>query len=258
MKGRISYIIVACLWSIFSLGQSKVNVTITNPTDIHLCTNSDFLTIEVRNISASTVSGIETKVELSTGITYISGSLSSTNVTEKNISNLSEPVFSIPNLGITQSATFKIKLNTSCGLSAFLNNGGLALAKTTTLFSGGSVSQNSSAFNIKQPSLQIQGITNQLKTADLGDVFERKITVKNSGAGKLGTFSLIREYLNGQRLIATNGGTITTSGNKTTSLLDSTDFKTIGNSDIFVDFGESCVFTDSIRVVACTNLSAKY
>lgn len=258
MKVRISYIIVACLWSIFSLGQSKVNVTITNPTDIHLCTNSDFLTIEVRNISASTVSGIETKVELSTGITYISGSLSSTNVTEKNISNLSEPVFSIPNLGITQSATFKIKLNTSCGLSAFLNNGGLALAKTTTLFSGGSVSQNSSAFNIKQPSLQIQGITNQLKTADLGDVFERKITVKNSGAGKLGTFSLIREYRNGQRLIATNGGTITTAGNKTTSLLDSTDFKTIGNSDIFLDFGESFVFTDSIRVVACTNLSVKY
>ncbi len=258
MKGRISYIIVACLWSIFSLGQSKVNVTITNPTDIHLCTNSDFLTVEVRNISASTVSGIETKVELPNGIAYISGSLSSSNVTEKNISNLSQPVFNIPNLGITQSATFKIKLNTSCGLSAFLNNGGLAQAKTTTLYSGGSVSQNSSAFNIKQPSLQIMGMTNQLKTADLNEVFERKITFQNNGAGKLASFSLIREYFSGQQLIASNGGTITTAGGKTTSQLDSNDFKTIGNSDIFLDFGESFVFTDSIRVVGCTNLSARY
>jgi gliding motility-associated-like protein len=243
---------------LFTHGQNKIGVTITNPSDIHLCTTSDFITIEVRNTSATGVASIETKVELPSGIEYVANSISSSNVTEKTITNLSKPVFNIPNLGITQAATFKIKVNTKCDLSTFLNNGGLPIAKTTTLYFGGSVVKNSSAFNIKQPSLQIQSITNQLKAAVIGETFTRKITVKNNGSGRLNGFQLIREYYGGHQLLGVNGGTITYGTNKTISTLDSNDFKTIGNSDIFLDFGESFVFTDSVRVRGCTNLNSRY
>ena len=120
-----------------SLAQSKLNIKIKNPSQVDLCIESDYLEIEVRNTTTAIVSGIETRVNFPKGITYVRGSLSGTGVSEKNTSNLSNPVFSLSNIGIAQSRIIKIKLNTSCDISLFLNNGGLAIVKTTTLYSGG-------------------------------------------------------------------------------------------------------------------------
>ena len=244
--------------SLSALAQSKLNTTVTNPSNFYLCIASDYLEVEVRNISTSSVSGIETKITLPAGITYISGSLSGAGIGEKNITDLTNPVFSLPNLATTQFSLIKIKLNTPCGASTFLNSGGLAIIKTITLYRGGSVSKNSNVLNIKQPSLIIPTISNQLKTADLGEKFERKISVKNSGSGKLKNLTFKRTYTAGQGLISYDGGTTTQSGYVTTSALDSSDFKTVGNGDIYLDFNETFIFTDSIEVLLCSNLAASY
>ena len=258
MKRLALYSILLVTLNAAVLGQNKLSVSITNPSEIHLCIASDFLEVEVRNVTTSSVTGIETKVTLPAGMTYISGSLSGSGITEKNITDLTNPVFSLPNLAITQSSVIKLKVNTPCGVSAFLNNGGLAIVKTSTLYSGGSVSKNGSVLAIKQPSLVIPSITNQLKTADLGDLFERKISIKNSGSGKLKSLTFKRTYTAGQRLVSYDGGTTNQSGNVTTSILDSSDFKNIGNGDIYLDLNETFVFTDSIEVLSCVNLAAAY
>ena len=251
--------ILILLISMFSsLAQSKLNIKINNPSQVDLCIESDYLEIEVRNTTTSIVSGIETQVNFPKGITYAKGSLSGTGVSEKNISNLSNPVFSLSNIGIAQSRIIKIKMNTSCDISLFLNNGGLAIVKTTTLYSGGSVQKNGNVLNIKQPSLSIQNITNQLKTADLGDSYTREITIKNSGLGKLKQLTFNRFYNNGQRLISYNAIRTVKNGLNTISTLDSNDFKTIGNKDIYFDYNETFIFIDSIEVVACNNLNATY
>ncbi len=140
------------------------------------------------------------------------------------------------------------------------NSGGLAIIKTITLYSGGSVSKNSNVLNIKQPSLVIPTISNQLKIADLGEIFERKISVKNSGSGKLENPTFKRTYTAGQGLVSYNGGTTTQSGYATTSMLNSSDFKTIGNGNIYLDFNETFIFTDSIEVFLCSEptLSGQY
>ena len=241
-----------------SLAQSKLNIKIKNPSQVDLCIESDYLEIEVRNTTTSIVSGIETRVNFPKGITYVRGSLSGTGVSEKNTSNLSNPVFSLSNIGIAQSRIIKIKLNTSCDISLFLNNGGLAIVKTTTLYSGGSTQKNGNLLNIKQPSLGIQHITNQLKTADLRESYIREITIKNSGLGKLKQLTFNRFYNNGQRLISYNGSNTVIKGLNTISTLDSNDFKTIGNKDIYFDYNETFIFIDSIEVVACNNLNASY
>ena len=258
MKRLALYFILLVTLNAAVLGQNKLSVSITNPSEIHLCIASDFLEVEVRNVTTSSVTGIETKVTLPAGMTYISGSLSGSGITEKNITDLTNPVFSLPNLAITQSSVIKLKVNTPCGVSAFLNNGGLAIVKTSTLYSGGSVSKNGSVLAIKQPSLVIPSITNQLKTADLGDLFERKISIKNSGSGKLKSLTFKRTYTAGQRLVSYDGGTTNQSGNVTTSILDSSDFKNIGNGDIYLDLNETFVFTDRIEVLSCVNLAAAY
>ncbi len=239
--------------------QSKLSVTISNPTDVHLCIESDELSIEVRNITTSTVSGIETEVSMPTGVTYVAGSLNSTGVTEKNITDLSKPVFSVSSLGLAQAATIRIKLNIDCSISAFLNNGGLAVVRTTTIYTGGSVAKNSSPLNVKQPSLQIQGITNQFKTVTrVGEIFTRQITLKNSGSGKLSSLSLRRTVQNGLVLLSAGGSNVTQSGDTTITTLDSSDFKSIGNNDIYLDLNETISLLDSIKVISCSNLSASF
>ena len=256
---RWSISVLIILISIFSsFAQSKLNVKINNPSQVDLCIESDYLEIEVRNTTTSIVSGIETQVNFPKGITYSYGSLSGTGVSEKNISNLSNPVFSLSNIGVAQSRIIKIKLNTSCDISLFLNNGGLAIVKTTTLYSGGSIQKNGSVLNIKQPSIGIQNITNQLKTANLGDIYNREITLKNSGLGKLKQFSFNRFYNNGQNLIAYNGIKTVKNGLNYTTTLDSNDFKTIGNKDIYFDYNETFIFKDSIKVVKCVDLNVTY
>jgi hypothetical protein len=246
------------LVSSVSYGQSKLSVTISNPSEIHLCIPSDYVSIEIRNISTSTITGIETKVILPAGMLYIAGSLSGAGITEKNITNLAEPVFTIPNLSITQASTLQLRVTAPCSVSSFLNNGGLAILKTTTIYSGGSVTKNGNVLLIKQPSLVIHQITNQLQVADIGDVFERQITLKNGGSGKLTRITFQRTYNIGQNLIAYTGTNTTQTGNVTTTFLDSNDFKSIGNYDIYLDQNETYIFTDSVNVLSCNNLTAVY
>lgn len=245
-------------YSISSHAQSKLDIKITNPSVVHLCIESDYVEIEVRNRTTSVVSGIETQVFFPKGVAYVKGSALGMGIAEKNVANLSSPVFSVSNIGVAQSRTIKLKMAASCDLSSFLNNGGLALLKTTTLYTSGSVQKNGNVLNIRQPALLIQGITNQLKTADLGDTYERQITLKNSGLGKLERVVFNRLYNKGQQLIAWNGNQTTKNGNNTTTILDSNDFKTIGNRDIYFDYNETYVFTDSIKVVSCNDLTATY
>ena len=241
-----------------SIAQSKLNIQVTNPTQVNLCIASDYFEIEVRNTTTSVVSGIETQVNFPKGITYVKGSLSGTGVIEKNTLNLSSPVFSLSNIGIAQSRIIRLRMNISCDISLFLNNGGLAIVKTTTLYSGGSVQKNSNVLNIRQPSLSIQNITNQLKTADLGEIYNREITIKNNGFGKLKQITFNRFYNNGQKLIKHNGRNSFKNGLNTFSILDSNDFKTIGNNDIYFDYNETFIFNDSIEVIGCNNLNATY
>ncbi len=258
LRLRLIYILLTVIAVFTASAQSKLGVTITNPGDIHLCIESDFITIEVRNISASTVTGIETKVVLPSGMTYVTGSVTGSGVTEKDTSNLSQPIFNVSNLSITQARELKIKVRTACSISSFLNSGGLAIIRTTTAYSGGSVSANGNVLNIKQASLVVQSITNQLKVAYKYEKFERQIAVKNTGSGKLTSLTFSRTYNTGQVLFVTSGGSISTTGTTTTSILDTTDFKTIGNNDIYLDLNETYIFIDSIQVIACSNLNATY
>lgn len=238
--------------------QGKLAITISNPSAFELCVPSDYVEIEVRNITTSTVTGIECELELPTGVTYIAGSLTSSQASEKTITNLSKPVFSINNLSIAQAAIFKVRLNVGCDITAFLNNGGLAIIKSTTSYSGGSVDKSSSPFNVKQPSLQITSITNQLTTRNLNEVFVRVVTLKNSGTGRLPAAKFWRRYQNGLQLISAQGGTITTNGDTIFSTLDSAAFVSVGNNDKYLDLNETITLTDTIKVISCSNLATFY
>jgi len=236
------------------LGQGRLAVSISNPSKFELCIPSDDVLIEVRNITTSSVTGIECELILPTGVTYIPNSIASNQVTEKTITNLSRPIFSVNNLNITQAGVFRIKLNIGCAITGFLNNGGLAIIRSTTSYTGGSVDQSSSPFNVQQASLQITNVTNQLKTANLQEIFVRTVTLRNSGTGRLANATFYRRYQSGLELISAQGGVISYSGDTVFSHLDSAAFIGIGNNDQYFDLNETITLTDTIKVISCTNL----
>lgn len=253
-----SFIIFIMLNALGAFGQGKLAVSISNPSKFELCIPSDDVQIEVRNITTSSVTGIECELILPTGVTYIPNSISSNQVTEKTITNLSRPIFSVNNLNITQAGVFRIKLNIGCAIAGFLNNGGLAIIRSTTSYTGGSVDKSSSPFNVQQASLQITNVTNQLKTANLQEIFVRTVTLKNSGTGRLANATFYRIYQSGLQLITAQGGTIKFSGDTVFSYLDSAAFMGIGNNDQYFDLNETITLTDTIKVISCSNLITQY
>ncbi|MFY0642899.1 MAG: gliding motility-associated C-terminal domain-containing protein [Bacteroidia bacterium] len=254
----ITLLAVALMAQISVWGQSKVSVTITKPSEFHLCIVSDLVDIEVRNITTGTVTGLEVQLDLPTGVQYDSNSVLGVGISEKNVSNLSKPIFSVDDLAFASSRTLSFKLKIDCSVSAFLNGGGIAQIKSITNYTGGSVNENSTALNIKQPSLQIQSISKQLYTADVGEVFVREIKLKNSGTGKIAQFELRRIYENGLIHVGTSGKTNQSSLDTFWTFLDSSDIVLQGNYDKFLDLNEEVVISDTMRVDGCNNLGTDY
>lgn len=250
--------LVALLLTTFAMAQSKLNVTITNPSVIDVCVASDFLQIEVRNITTSNVTSIQTTVTLPTGLEYVAGSLSGSCATENSITNLSQPVFDVSDLGVASACVIKIRLKANCDLLPLVNKGALIEVKTSTTYSGGSVSKTSSPLNVKQPSLQISSITNQLASVDLGQRFVRTVTIKNSGTGIVKDFELLRVYQKGLKIVGTSANNTSSSGDSTNTLIDSAMLSAVGDKDGFLDLNEVIVISDTILVQKCTDLNASY
>lgn len=245
------------LLSTTAFGQAKVSVTITNPTSYETCIPSDYVVVNVRNITTSTLTGVECEVDLPTGTSYISGSLNSTGVTEKNTSNLNKPQFDLGNIGVASSKDIRIRVTIGCGIVNFLNNGGFAVINTNTTFPGGSITTTSTPMSINQPSLQIDNITNQLVSVDRNESFVRSITLKNTGNGKLSSAQFIRINGSGISVIGVSGNTITRNDSILLTL-DSSSFVQVGNKDKYLDLNETITLYDTLRVDECNGLTTRY
>ena len=256
---RIVYLLAVVFLAQLTLwGQSKVSVTITKPSEFHVCLVSDLVQLEVRNITTSNVTGLEVELDLPTGVQYDSNSISGTGISEKDVSNLSKPVFAVDDLAFATSRTLVFRLKIDCSVAAFLNSGGIALIKSTTRYTGGSVSENSTALNIKQPSLQIQSISNQLYTAEVGEVFVREIKIKNSGTGRIANGELRRVYESDLKHLGTNAANSVSSSDTVWTIFDSSDLVSQGNFDKYLDLNEELIVSDTIKVVDCNKLGAAY
>ena len=240
------------------IAQGKLAITLINPSDIHICQEGKYLDIEIRNTTLNTVSAVTAAVELPNGFYYDLGTVSGTGVTESNVTNLSKPVFAMGNIGVATARTFKIKVKTDCGLSSFLNGGGLAAYKVIVSYTGGNQSKISSPLTVLQPSLVFSSISNQLNTVDIGDVFIRELKVKNEGSGKLSKIEILRITKSGIKLTGTNKGVSSASFDTTITTLDSTFLKTIGNGNIYLERNEHFELIDTFKVLNCNNLSVNY
>jgi gliding motility-associated-like protein len=225
---------------------------------LQLCGDRAEVSIDVRNITTSSVTGNEVKLDLPTGIWYEKGSVSGTGVSEKTVTNLNEPTFSLPDLAVTKSSTFTIKIHADCDLEGFLTGGGVASIEATASYTGGKTSHKSLPLTIHQPSVNVSNITNQFYSGGLGDQFIRIITISNNGSGPVEQFDLRQISEAGILHLGYSGGTVTASGDTLFAHFDTTAFKKVGNKDIWLDKNESVVLRDTVRIAACQKLASTF
>ncbi len=237
---------------------NQLKITQTNPKGISVCGKSDTLSIEVRNITINTVSNIDLELSMPSGIQYVVGSNATSGITEKNISNLSKPVFGLPNLGITQSVTLKILIRANCTVLNIINNAGILSNAATAKYTGGSDQNIGNPYTVAVPSLVINNISNRSFTGVIGQKFTRDIEIKNFGNGAIKEFRVWQINASGITVVSALGGKIVSKADTIFHYFDSTAFKKIGNNDNWFDLNESVLISDSLAIGACSNLGTDF
>ncbi len=238
--------------------QNKMVINLSNPSSIHQCTPGDFLRIEVRNISTSSLGSGTVKVTLPTDMEYASGSLLGSGIAESNLSDLSAPIFSFASIGLASAINFRIRVKALCGLQKRINSGSFVSYKVEAQQGSSKAQKTSTPLNILQPSLQISSIVPSLNTLDAKDTFVRKIVLANRGNGKLCKIALFRITGSGLQWQGSSPKMTKRSGDTIWHILDSQYFKSIGNKDIYFDKNEEILLRDSFQQKACDTLEVSY
>jgi gliding motility-associated-like protein len=255
-------IILILLFAIISLKGfsqgNRLSVQSSSPKLLSICGINDTARIEIYNISSGTVSNITVKLNLSPGISYILGSVAGTGVTESNVSNLNQPVFSVPSLSIAKNLSFRVSLSSDCNLLTYLNNNNTPVINVRADYTGNFDLGASIPFSVKVPSAQFNTVTNLSYTGDLGTKFSRTITIGNYGKGPLKSLTLMR--INGKDLKTyfVSKGTSSFNGDTVFTTFGPSYFKTIGNLDTFLDQNETITLVDSTLIKGCRSLYTNF
>lgn len=209
----------------------------------------NIITFEVTNTGSSILNNPEISIDLPCGFTYIPSSIS--NATQKNITNLNVPSFTLNNIAIGEKITISISANIGCEAVACVNDLEIFNIKSTFTANNNTTESTSLPFNVQSPNLVITRIENPYSEAEFNDVITRKITVKNARLGKLAQLKYKNTH-DGNVDITLEGGLLIS---KTTKIIEQAygalDFRKIGNKDDFLDFNEEIVIVEKLKINTC-------
>jgi gliding motility-associated-like protein len=247
-----------CAFLTGGLAQSKkLFIQTYLPSDVTICGKSDSVVFEINNITGSSITSINLNLSLPPGIYYVANSAKGNGVSQFNISNLNAPVFALPNMNIAGFLRLSLKLQSTCDLQSFISKGNSAILQLNFTYSGGNESHASNALNVNIPNILINTISNQVFNAYLGTKFRRDISLRNTGKGGISGFTFFRTIGNGLKVNSSRNKD-KYKADSIISLLDSNDFKLVGNKDIYLDAGEEVKITDTVLVTKCNNLNSFY
>ncbi len=234
---------------------NKLSINTGIPRNLNICSGSDTTRVTVYNISSSTISNVKVTLSLPSGVFYVPGTASGTGVSESNISDLNNPVFSAPTMGVGQRFTFSYRLRSNCDLLSFLNASGVPVIQARVDYLGSFDAATSVSFSVNLPSPGFASISNQSFSGNVGDRFVRGFTVRNFGKGPLSSLRIVRIHGSDVRCYGSMGGTTTIKGDTVITLIDASFIKTIGDKDTLLEQNEGFVLSDSMEVLACSRLS---
>ena len=149
----------------YGFSQGIATFSSANPANLVVCGPAQAFTLKITNTSLSdSIKTGKATVKLPVGFQYVSSSVtSSVGVKESNISNLNQPIFSIPTITPKDSVKFSINVSVNCSVIAYINAGGSLRNFMSLSYNGTAVdSAYTSYFSIGIPSLSISKFSNQV------------------------------------------------------------------------------------------------
>ncbi|TXH56943.1 MAG: hypothetical protein E6Q89_04835, partial [Bacteroidia bacterium] len=232
------------------------------------CQGADSLFVRIDVTQAGNNGNVT--VNLPPGIVYIAGSVVKTggtiaSITELNISNLNQPVFSIGTVSPGQFITFILKReDPECVARQFVINGGVMKDSIRVNSSAGTVTEynpNTNSYNLRYASLALSG-QGPIGGA-VGSTVMRNVMITNGGFGPLSQYTFkITEDITGLNTtkLETPGGTLisplstTVSGNTRTITYTITSalIAQFGDGDNLMENGEVVTLKRTYQIIGCT------
>ncbi|MEL6635632.1 MAG: CRTAC1 family protein [Bacteroidota bacterium] len=242
----------------FSTSGQDFSFSLSVPTDVEVCGDQATFGFSFTNEASTPLSNLSIDIALPNGLVY-EGDFSESsafNVQAQSTSNSRALTFTANPLPAGQTISFTF--SASADFTAMSRHKGGSVFRnsiTVNYGSGSAESGQSSAYNIIYPALSIIDVNSVNRSAYVGEVFTRDVTIINGGYGKLSTFTLKDIRSGGLDLTATSLGVIG-SGNDEI-VFSASDFTGTGNGDGWLDRNESITVTQTFQVIGCSDISSE-
>ncbi|MEY3238767.1 MAG: hypothetical protein RIR11_205, partial [Bacteroidota bacterium] len=242
----------------FTTAQSQ-NATVSynstaQPTgDFTVCGSAQTNSLSISNGNAATMTNTLATLQIPSGGTYVAGSI--TGATESNITNLNAPVFSVPDIPASNSATITYQITFGCAVIPFQSGGGLTKETVNFTYNLGAsaITDNNkttlSTYNVVAASLSITAATNTSFTGIVGSTYAQQLTIRNGGLGCTNTAFVKLDRAGGT--FSFSNPTVGTISNDTLYLA-TTDMP--GGDGRWCN-GEDVIVSYTVRVNNCTTLN---
>jgi gliding motility-associated-like protein len=223
-------------------------VTIVPPDFLYVC-GIDETTVFVKNTSTSTLSGVSATVTLPPGIRYVPNTVNG--ASEQSTSNLSVPVFDLPDLAPDAEQTFTFQIRASCALIPAINTGQLFSNKVKITSNLGAEEVSSASYTVETGLLQLISAQPTLLEAEKGDTVMRTIVLRNTRLGPIERIFFSDFYESGMSVEVLGGTNVMAGSTWLECWIDSAIISQFGDGDALFEFGEEITLTEKITVTEC-------
>lgn len=246
----IKYYTLIFLWLLGNLQTIfSQNITFSVSENLSVCQATE-LKLVIKNNTSSVINTPDLRILMPCGTEYNPGTI--IGGTEKTITNLSMPVFLLGSISPDKEILVKLNVSLTCAAlpcldtqQSFVFNANLTSGTLTKDY-------NSSPINTDSPNLVITGINNAYEEIPSLSGKLRKITIRNSRAGRTKAFIYRHNYDPHIDVSHDKGHQIGKTNTYLELRFDSVEFKKIGNRDAWFDFNESIDINENIVVTACS------
>ncbi|WP_070137613.1 FG-GAP-like repeat-containing protein [Crocinitomix algicola] len=248
------YALLALLLSFSSFSQD-VTASYELTDEITVCQEEGVFQTTLINYTGGVLENPIIQVVLPEGILYIPESmfeLTSKGVSPLDVASSENLQFSLDDIPVGDSVTFRIKYTAKIPAVNFQKSGGVFRNQVNLIHDAGVEFNESDSYNILFPALNIINLSPTSQTVVSGDTTTRSYEVLNAGFGRTDEVYIVDVFSAGASLLEVNAGTL--SGD--TLYLNSDDFLSVGNGDGFLDHTESIVLTEKIVTSSCVDITS--
>jgi gliding motility-associated-like protein len=246
----MKYLAIIFLWLLTNLPSTNAqNITFVVSENLSVCQTTE-LKLLIKNNTGAILNTSDLRINMPCDTEYKPGSI--IGGTEKSITNLNIPVFQLGNILPDQDIVVKMNVALTCAALPCLDSQ-QSFVFNANLTSGAlSKDFTSPPINTDSPNLVITSINNTYEEIPSFSSKIRKITIRNSRAGRTKDFIYRHNYDPHIDVLHDKGRLIGKTSTYLELRFDSVEFKKIGNRDAWFDFNESIDVNENITVTACS------